>query len=462
MVRDRQAAQVQHKLQPRGKKPRRGAEAILLVTRRAEALGLIGHLGQHIGLHQPGGGGAFAAFLSDQVRKSSIEAWDVPRIGTMLTWVEAFVVATQRYILFKPSFLESEKINILYNRATLDMVGQFIHMSPPLAKSKGPHVASEGVAGLVSCLHTLRSREARYDIAPAEYNIVMPLALKRYRLIDGPKGDRKRSMGLRLDDFMKAVQAGFQRATLQAIIDWAAALAAHSLLLRGGELGIPDGVVMVIERILTWQSLKWQSPRSESLNRLWLFALVVPIKDTNANAKVWPCPIGRRHDGAFGADPVCTYDAIALAWWSRRATRGQPFPIDGQGKPLDRWWETASEAFDAPDMDEPFFTQPGNMIYNTSYAAKVFKSIARAAGLNDEEVGGKAGRIGGSIDWRQQLGEDGASRVMKQRGRWHSDVSEVYQRPLLTSHLAPSMMIGSNHGASIEDLCADFAQSAWS
>ena len=101
------------------------------------------------------------------------------------------------------------------------------------------------------------------------------------------------------------------------------------------------------------------------------------------------------------------------------------------------------------------------MIYNTSYASKVFKSIARAAGVDEDEVGAKAGRIGGAIDWRQQLGEDGASRVMKERGRWSSDVSEVYQRPLLTSHLAPSMLIGTGNGASIEDVCAGFAQAAW-
>ena len=73
------------------------------IVARARAMHLLGPLGHNFGLHEAGGGGAFAAFLLEKVRTSSIEAWDLPRLGTCFTWVEAFIVATGRRVLFKPT-----------------------------------------------------------------------------------------------------------------------------------------------------------------------------------------------------------------------------------------------------------------------------------------------------------------------------------------------------------------------
>ena len=74
-------------------------------------------------------------------------------------------------------------------------------------------------------------------------------------------------------------------------------------------------------------------------------------------------------------------------------------------------------------------------------------------------VGAKAFRIGGATDWRLQAGESGAA-ITRQRGRWDSDVAEVYQRPLLGIQLATAAAVGGSRGAGLEELCAGFAQRA--
>ena len=53
---------------------------------------------------------------------------------------------------------------------------------------------------------------------------------------------------------------------------------------------------------------------------------------------------------------------------------------------------------------------------------------------------------------------DASAHVVKQRGRWCSEVAQVYQRPLLTSHLAASMRVGPGGSADLEALCAGFTQ----
>eukprot|EP00966_Prymnesium_polylepis_P224242 5187507-Prymnesium_polylepis.1 len=71
--------------------------------------------------------------------------------------------------------------------------------------------------------------------------------------------------------------------------------------------------------------------------------MVVPIKDPTARRRGYPTPIARRHDGPFGADVLCTYNAIALAWWRRRHGAA-PFPLDEAGRPAADWWERAAVA----------------------------------------------------------------------------------------------------------------------
>ena len=65
----------------------------------------------------------------------------------------------------------------------------------------------------------------------------------------------------------------------------------------------------------------------------------------------------------------------------------------------------------------------------------------------------------GATDWRLEGGEAGAV-FTRQRGRWASDLAEIYQRPLLGVQLRTAAAVGGARGAGLEELCAGFAQRA--
>ena len=102
----------------------------------------------------------------------------------------------------------------------------------------------------------------------------------------------------------------------------------------------------------------------------------------------------------------------------------------------------------------------GGFAYATADTRRLARRIAEAAGLPPDEFSGKAFRIGGATDWRCRLCDDVAKRVTKQRGRWDSDVAEIYQRPLLEEQLRGSALVGGVRSDGLEDVCRGFAQRA--
>eukprot|EP00965_Chrysotila_dentata_P047450 1573782-Pleurochrysis_carterae.AAC.1 len=72
---------------------------------------------------------------------------------------------------------------------------------------------------------------------------------------DPPAGSRKLSRAFRAAHFRAAEAAGARGNTEQSRIDWAAALLAHNLLLRAGEVGHPRERGFDFTRDLTWSSV---------------------------------------------------------------------------------------------------------------------------------------------------------------------------------------------------------------
>jgi hypothetical protein len=437
---------------PRGGagRKRRGADAADDVLETARQLELLGPLGLDFGVPE----GGFLADLQRSLHSRCVAAWDLPRARTALTWFAGFRAASPERQPFVPAIGSDALMGQAWNRMTLDLFGEFIRRSKPLSKAKADHVSADAVSSYVSVVHLIRSREARYEIAPKEVNLNMPLAFRSMRREDGPPGERKLGRALRAEHLADAAPF-FDRRSEQGAIDWAAAVVGHNLLLRGGEVGIPDGIEIDLRRVIAWVSLEWQHPRRESRSRLWLFVRVVPIKDPDARRPGYPSPIARRHDGPFGSDPLCAYDALALAWWLRRGSVGVAFPTDGQGRPADGWWLLEPRG-GAPAPSEPFFTKSG-LVYTTSDVRSLIRRIATLAHLPEEDFGAKALRAGGATDLRAFVGE-ASSGVVRQRGRWCSDVAEIYQRPLVGTHLDASAAVGSVASADLEALCERWAQ----
>ena len=53
-----------------------------------------------------------------------------------------------------------------------------------------------------------------------------------------------------------------------------------------------------------------------------------------------------------------------------------------------------------------------------------------------------------------------AERVIKERGRWASDIAFIYQRALVATHLDASAAVGRARGRDIEALCQGWVQPA--
>ena len=390
-------------------------------------------------------------------RARAVVSTDVPRLRTALIWFEAFLTATGR-TPFRPAFGAANTIGQMWNAESLELFAEFVRRSTPRGRTRGTSVSSNSISGYVSAIRLLRSREARYPVAPPEIDLNLPLALKAMRIEDGPSGARARSLGVRAETLSNAASAGADRGSAQGAVDWAAAVIAHNAILRGGEVGVQCGRDPDPSRVISWKSFGWQAPRAESLWRPWLILSVVPIKDPRGSKSAYPIPVPRRHDGPMGSDPLCPYDAAAIAWWLRCAPRGQPFPVDARGWPLPDWHLTAPP----PRPGAPFFTDASGTVMDTTYVRNLARRLARLGGMPEADVadvGGKAFRIGGATDLRYECGEQGAPLV-KQRGRWDSDVAAVYMRPLLGMQLSAAAAVGSVRGAGLEELCAGFAQRA--
>ena len=80
-----------------------------------------------------------------------------------------------------------------------------------------------------------------------------------------------------------------------------------------------------------------------------------------------------------------------------------------------------------------------------------------AAGLDPSSFGAKAFRAGGATDWRDTLGEEG-KYIIRKRGRWWSDVDDIYQRPILDAQLAASARVGDARGEGMEEVIPGFVQ----
>lgn len=442
--------------QPAQRNSRKGEAAVDKVLALADQLRLLGPLGIDWRSAAGSAGSRFTSQLDEAFHRRAVSAANLPLLKTALSWLPSFLMASERS-MFIPAHGADALVGQVYNRSSLDMFGEFLRSSTPRGRTKSGFLSAEYISGLVGAVRIFRSREARYDIAPESVNLNFPLALKDMRRDEEPSGSRARSIGIRAQHLESAAAAGFDRLSDSGAVNWAAATAALNLLLRGGEVGVPDNAMSIdLRRILTWGSIGWQEATQLcNEGRPWLIVWVVAIKDQTGKGRGYPCAVPRTHDGPFLSNAVDPYDAMAWAWWKRAGPVGSPFPVDAQGRPAADWQKLAP----APDRKAPFFAHASGDPFTTTHVRHLGKSIARAAGVPDTEVGAKCFRIGGATDQRDAGGE-ASKPVLKQRGRWDSDTWRIYQRPLVGEHLSVAAAATRARGADLEAICADFAQRA--
>ena len=307
-------------------------------------------------------------------------------------------------------------------------------------------MSAKTISAYVSTLRIAASRACGRPIIDETLNMRLPILLRQYRKEQPPEGghggERRLSRGIRARHLQKAAINGFNRHTRQGVMQWAAAVLAHNLLLRGGELGRTSNGQWDPTRGLTLNSFTFKGPCKESAGCPWLLVRVVAIKDVSVTNTPVLLAVRRRQpmsrESARGADPLDAYDAVYTAWQRRRA-----------------------EVNETDSSTAPFFVSPSGGAWTTSHTSTLAKAIGTAAGIPPKDCGAKAFRIGGATDMRQAAGEEKAMRLLKERGRWSSDIACIYQRPLIHQHLLASASLGNAGGSRcFEEYCAGWSQPA--
>jgi len=420
----------------------KAAEIDALIA-RAQRIGLAGDLGgARVDCE---GESALARKLRVDVRARARETMDAGRLRSALGFGEEFFTDSKRDPLFVKLDYVGDLAAMRYNQTTIDMMTEYIRQRGSRKPGQiGRTLAAATVQSYVATMRLLRSAEAGYAITAPEVNVVAPAALKRMRQDDAPPGDRVLRRGLRAEHLRQLAAMGYDRSSARGVMKWAVALLAHNLLLRGGEVGVVERKQLDPLRDITLGAVEFHAPCEESDFHHWMTVDVVAVKDTAATHRVCPMPVRRRQrGGTLGGDEMCTYDAVVLAMQRRM---GHLPPALGRVR--------GAEAL------LPLFTRLKGGAWGTPETRALAREMAAELGLVAEEFGAKSFRIGGATDMRAVKGVEVATRLIKQRGRWWTDIHTIYERALASEHLELSAGVGGAVGRDLECLCEGWVQPA--
>ena len=367
---------------------------------------------------------------------------DTDRVRAALSWFEDFAEDSDRVPFLDPDSAGGKA----YNQETLDLFIEYMRDRGSRKKgAEGQPLRAQHIGSMASTIRILVEREHRGLITCKEDNVVGPQLLRQMRKEDGPSGQRRLSRAIRALHLRAAADKGFDRTSRRGAMKWAVAVTSLNILLRGGEPGVTKRSTPVDpKRDITFSSFEWREPCEESRGRPWLLLDIVGIKDTQYKNRVTPMPICRRHtweECSFGEDPLCPYDALLRVW---RASEGAV---------------PAAERVYHGGSSTPFFIGEAGGVWCTKDSQALAREIAAWLGFPPDEFGGKAFRIGGATDLREIHGA-GAQLLIKERGRWGSDVAQLYQRGLLRVQLDVSAGMGDAHTRDMEEMVKDWVQPA--
>lgn len=379
------------------------------------------------------------------VRQRARETYDVGRMETALKWFEEFLDDSKIDPAFVTPRCAGDVEAMVHNQETLDAFGEYVRRRGSRLRGRwGETIRADSISAYVAQIKKLRTHEAHVMITDRSVDVLAPSAYKRMRQVDAPSSGRKLCLGMRARLLGQVAAMGFDRFSAKGAIKWGAALAAHNLLCRGGEVCVRDGVELDVERDLVLGAIEFKEPGEVSEHLPWLTAAYAAIKDATARRQVSVMPVRRRSAGGrLGADPMDTYDAIVLAMQARL---GRMPPARGR--------------VEGPEAELPLFVGHNAKPWRTTDTRQLARDFAAMLGLQSEDFGAKSFRIGGATDYRAVFGAAKAERLIKQRGRWWSDIHQLYERALAEEHLHASAAVGSARGAELEALCEGWAQPA--
>ena len=111
----------------------------------------------------------------------------------------------------------------------------------------------------------------------------------------------------------------------------------------------------------------------------------------------------------------------------------------------------------------PLFAFDDGTPFCSDDVASIGADIAAHAGWSAVEVadvGAKCFRIGGATDLRDWYGVERATELLKRRGRWNTDIAQLYARTTVAEMADVSRHIGSAGHAEVERVRVGWAEPA--
>ena len=266
---------------------------------------------------------------------------------------------------------------------------------------------------------------------------------------DGPRGERRVGRALRMQHIRALVARGeFEMASRQGHLRHAVRHAALQCLLRPGELGVVDGQPFEPALHLTCgpDVLRYRSAAQARQATPVMAIMIVAIKDVAAKRVRTPSLVAKvAPDGQRDDDPCCPH-AVLRAWHRRRLAEIE----EAGGDPA----------------EAPLFAHPDGRAVQTCDVTAWNKEDARLLGLDPSEYFGNAWRVGGATDLLEAPHAAGgptitvpqATALIKARGRWWTDIYEIYSRWSVAEHSLASRAIASADGLDLEDMLPGFTQ----
>ena len=338
-----------------------------------------------------------------------------------------------------------------YNEESFAMFAQY------LRQAATPQIKAGTVQTHVSTLRIFIEREMAVTLLPpSREQPLLPRLFKSMRRDDGV-GDRALRLGLRARHLRALLQHAkhawrLDTSTTMGILNWAILVVGHNILIRGAEFGCADRAIFdALRGMLSLTSVVFgvinRGGQQRRVAVLWLH----PAKDRQYNLKPVPMLIARRGDEHGPPDPLCAYTALLRLYHARERTL-PPCPVGCTHK--------GSHRKTCPRALSPLFATTDGQPVRTAYVRELVRYAAQLLGLPPALFGAPSLRIGGATDMYALMGEDG-KRVTKERGRWESDVAEVYQRANAEKHLAASEHIAEVQGVDLESFTIGWATASY-
>jgi len=358
-------------------------------------------------------------------------------LSALERWAEFLGSLDPAFVPFIRAEHAGDLVAAAYAERTMGMFMEAMRVGGSRRRGQqGMAVKADTLAGYVSAIRTHRGLEAGYRLLRGDM-VLLAAQAKRMRLEDGPGSERRLRRGFRARHFRAARLAGFDIDTWWGVVRWAFLRLGHNALMRGAERGRASGKAFSAARGLTLAHVTWVSAAEyDGVYRL-LVVWLVPAKDASGRAKRIPVPIRRRWpDGVDGVDPAeCTYEVVRRAW-NMTATL----------VPRDQWANT------------PLFRRMSGEAISTGDVLMAIRLAAVAAGDEPGDFGAHSARIGGATDYADRFGVVKAPILIRKRGRWDSDMGEIYARVSGLEVIDASVEIWESEGLELEAVIRGFGR----